>query len=412
MHTNKIYRKALFLCAPLLLLSACVSAPSYQTQVQSPRVDTASSAPGTIGENAQFAQMQGPTMQEYPESRIAILLPLSGPNKDLGNAMLNAAQMALFEVGYPKLKLIPRDTQGTAEGARAAAKSATQEGAQLILGPVFASSVKAAAPIARRRNVNMIAFSTDWSLAEDNTFIMGFLPFDQIDRVTRYISQKNFRDIGIIAPDTGYGQTVSQEFQKAAMQNGIMISNNMSFPARTANLAPAIEQFSSQSSPNMQAVFMPTGGEQAQAIANLLSHNNLPPRKVTRIGTGLLDDPALAKEKNLEGALFAAPAPQARQKYEQRYTQTFGQPPLRLSTLSYDAVALAATLARRGYDFNLGGPAFDRNALTNANGFLGIDGIFRFRPDGIAQRGLAVLSYRNGQITIVDKAPTTFQGLQ
>ena len=82
--------------------------------------------------------------------------------------------------------------------------------------------------------------------------------------------------------------------------------------------------------------------------------------------------------------------------------------PPRLSSLAYDATALAAVLARTGQQ-RTGQPAFDRAALSNPNGFAGIDGIFRFNGSGLVERGLAVLEIRQRRIIEVDPSPKTFQ---
>jgi ABC-type branched-subunit amino acid transport system substrate-binding protein len=124
-----------------------------------------------------------------------------------------------------------------------------------------------------------------------------------------------------------------------------------------------------------------------------------------------MDDTALATEPSLEGTWFAAPSPNLRRDFTQKYMGTYGKPAPRLATLAYDATALAAVLAQRGIQ-QTGQPSFDHAAITNPNGFTGINGIFRFRSDGTAERGLAVLEFKHGQITVIDKAPRTFQQSQ
>lgn len=350
--------------------------------------------------------------------KVAILLPLSGKHESLGQSMLKAAQLALFDINAPGFELIPEDTQGTAEGARKATQKAIQNGAELILGPLFAESVRASAPIAAGRRINLIGFSTDWTLAGRNTFIMGFLPFDQIDRLASYVAAKNIGRIGVIAPDTPYGNAVNSAYSQAAARYGLQTSARALIPPRTANISPILKDFTQfdarqEGGPleNMQpfeAVLMPTGGQQAADIANLITHYDLPPRDVKRLGTGLFDDRNLASERNLNGAWFAAPMPDLRRSFEQKYIATFGESAPRLATLAYDATALAAVLSIRGIREN-GKPAFDRNNISNPNGFAGIDGIFRFRPDGTAERGLAILEFNKGQIRTIDPAPNTFQ---
>lgn len=368
-------------------------------------------------------QVQPVSTSAMPPVKVALLVPLSGKQADLGQAMLQAAQLALFDMGYNTFELMPRDTKGSAEGAREAAQSAINDGAQMILGPLFAYEVRAAQDVTSRYNINMIAFSTDWTLAGGNTYIMGFLPFDQVQRIVDYAGAHGMRRIGVLAPDNDYGNAVVSAFNNAAYRTGVTPTDIMKFPPNGGDMSAIVRQFShydersggaqpgqaaSTGPAPYDAVLLPVGGEQARAIGNLLSYYDLDSPQVKRLGTGLWDDEALATEPALAGAWFAAPSPEARRGFETRYGQLYGHRPPRLSTLAYDATALAAVLARNGYQ-TMGHPAFDRASLTNPNGFAGLDGVFRFRGDGLVDRGMAVLEFRETAIKTLDPAPATFQ---
>lgn len=349
--------------------------------------------------------------------KVAILLPLSGQSAPLGDAMLNAAQLALFDTGHSNFELLPYDTKGTQQGGQQAATAVINDGAELILGPVFATAARGAKPVAARSNINMIAFSTDWTLAGGNGYVMGFLPFDQVDRVLGYAASRNTNAIGLIAPSDQYGNAVTAAYNKSAQRYRLNTTISENFAPQSSDLSSVMRNFTrydqrAQAGANApvpyNAVFMPTGGQKATQIANLLSTYGLPPERVRRIGTGLMDDSSLARDQNLQGAWFAAPSPISRSNFERRYRETFGSTAPRLATLAYDATALSAILAQRGLQSS-GQPAFDAGSIRNPNGFTGIDGIFRFRNDGTAERGLAVLEFKNGQIVEVDKAPTSFQ---
>lgn len=351
--------------------------------------------------------------------KVAILVPLSGPHAEVGEAIVNAAQLALFDVGASTFELLPRDTKGTASGAYAAAESAVAEGAQLILGPLLADEVRSVAPVANAANINVIAFTTDWKQAGGSTYVMGFVPFGQVQRVITYAASKGLRNIGVIAPQTEYGNAVLNAYNAYAPQAGLQTVDSIRFRPGDAALSPVIQKFArfdSRKQPDgsfapapFDAVFLPAGGSDAHAIANLLSYYELDTASVRRLGTGLWDDGTMARETNLNGGWFAAPDPRARETFAGKYRDAYGMTPPRLASLGYDATALAAVLARSGIQRS-GSPAFDRIAITNPNGFAGIDGIFRFRPDGLAERGLAVLEIKNGVTIVIDPAPRTFQG--
>lgn len=454
------------LCALSLVLAACSGRPGALWTGSPQTQDQASNA---LGQRAMGIPGQSPVYGTRPPgalpaplptplptpdtsnlrpAKVAILLPLSGPKAEIGQAMLQAAQLAVFDMGYENFELSPYDTKETPQAALAAFNAAAEEGAELILGPLFADSTRALKEPAKQRGISMISFSTDWSLAGDNTYVMGFLPFGQVVRIAEYAASKGITTAGILAPADKYGEVTSNGFEAKAEMTGIRITEKLRFPANDPAIAQKLRPFSHydqrrqtllsqigtleaalQASPAdrllqeklaqmkkqdtvpdapYQAVFMPVGGAQAKLLANSLGYYGLYPTHVRWLGTGLLDDPALAQEKSLQGAWFAAPSPRIRKSFETRYQQTYGIAPLRLASLAYDATALAAVLARSGVQSGER-PAFDHAALTNPNGFAGMDGIFRFRPDGLVERGMAILEFRNGRIVEIDPAPTSFQ---
>lgn len=351
--------------------------------------------------------------------KVALLVPLSGKNADLGQAMLQAAQLALFDMEYDKIELMPQDTRGTPEGARTAAQLALADGAQLILGPIFASEARAVAPIAQQAGINVISFSTDWTLAQGNTFVMGFLPFTQVERIVQYVAAQRLNRVAIIAPETEYGNVVVSAWNVHASRGGLPPASILRVSPGSAAASEKISAFANyearstiiksggQAPTPFDAVFMPLGGSEAVSLADSLSFYELDPQSVRRIGTGLWDDAALAAQKNMDGAWFAASDPALRKAFERRYYDSYGVAAPRLSTLAYDATSLAVVLAKSGLS-SQGHPAYDRGAITNPNGFAGIDGIFRFRPDGMAERGLAIIEVRNGSMSVIDPAPRSF----
>ena len=417
-QNRQFLQHALLICAMItmaLMLQACAggSTQSVSQPWKDGQGPSAQQGPNALDGEGQAEALNG----NAPPTRVAILLPLSGKHAETGEAMLQAAQMALFDLGNSNFELMPVDTRGTRAGGESAAKEALNDGAQLIIGPLFADSVRGAQTVVNRSPVNMIAFSTDWSLANGKTYLIGFLPFDQVNRVVSFASDNRIERIGVLSPDDEYGNAVIAAYEQAARDNGILSSRVERFKARSADLSLTIREFSDfdkrnasteDLGPPFDAVLIPAGGGLARSIGNYLSHYKLSASEVRRLGTGLMDDPRLAKEVALNGTWFAAPNPQSRAEFERRFRRYYYNRPPRIASLAYDATALAAILSRMGIE-KTGQPDFSRSALTNPNGFAGIDGIFRFRSDSIAERGLAILEFRNGRVFVIDPAPKTFQ---
>ena len=358
--------------------------------------------PGTGG--APAAEGAAPPASEAGRQpvKVALLLPLSGQSAPLGRALLNAAELAVFDGPSEGFALLPRDTEGSAEGAERAGRAVLGEGARLILGPFFAAEVSAVAPLARAAGVNVVAFSTDERVAGQGVFLIGFLPRNQVARVVTYAHAQGFGRFAAVVPDTAYGSTMADLLRAAAAADGAQVADIETYDPAANNAADAVRRLVPGS---FDAVMLPEGGERLLALAPLFPYYDIDPTHVRLFGTGLWDDPRLGKEPALIGGWYAAADPRARADFERHYASLYGGGPPRITTLGYDATALAAALAR-----SPGGPDFSLATLTNANGFAGLDGIFRFRADGLNERGLAVLEIQRDGPRVVSPAPTSFVG--
>jgi branched-chain amino acid transport system substrate-binding protein len=354
--------------------------------------------------------------------KVALLLPMTGQNAALGTAMLEAAQLALFTTGNDRLTLLPRDTKGTPEGAAAAAHAVIADGAQLILGPLLAADVDAVRPIAEAAHVNVIAFSTATQLAGGNVFLMGFLPRQEIVREVSFARERGLGRFAALAPDSMYGRIMSDALREAVETSGGTLVRTVDFASGSGDLAAAIGRLL-QTQPtdapaagaaapppahlahvDFDALLLPEGGAQLTDIARRLKAAGLDTADVRLLGSGLWDDPSIHGEPALYGGWFAASPPAARQAFQRRFQETYGQPPPRLASLAFDAAALSAVLAQ-----DEAPTPFSRDAILNPRGFTGVDGLFRFTPQGLVQRGLAVLEVGPQGDMVVSPAPQSFQ---
>jgi len=379
-----------------LLLGACA-----QTTVTE-RPSEAQAPDAIVGEQAAPVLDRFGRPVDEERIRVALLLPLTGRGSEIGPGMLNAAEMALFDAGVSNFELLPRDTQGTPEGAAAAAQSAIADGARLILGPVFAGEVRPVRTVAKPAGVNVISFSTNRNMAGDNVLVMGVLPSTQVERVVEYTLSQGLTRYAILAPDSAYGRTVVEALEETARNAGGQVVAVQYFEPRAQDYSGPVQAIAARAG-EIDALMLAEGGARLRTMAALLPFHGLD--NVQLLGTGLWDDARIGREPTLIGGLFAAPEPQLRANFERRYRDTFGSAPPRLATLSYDAVSLATVLARSPF-----GSTYDWNALTDPSGFIGLDGIFRFLPTGEIERGLAVLEVTAEGPVVRDPAPQSFVG--
>ncbi|MBR1163782.1 penicillin-binding protein activator [Bradyrhizobium elkanii] len=383
-------RTALGLIVGAPLLSACSGIQQSLSQFSSSNPEAGPAGP-----------QQQPQAVGTGQVKIGLILPLSASgNAGLAaQSMRNAAEMALAEFQNPNIQLLIKDDGGSPQGASQGAQQALSEGAEIILGPLFAGSVPAVAQLTRPRGTSVIAFSTDSSVAGRGVYLLSFLPESDINRIVDYSAGIGKRSFAAMVPDNAYGNVVEAAFKQAVgRKNGRVVAfekygADRATPART--VAQALGQ--------ADALLIADDGDSVVATADALTAAGANLRNIQLLGTGLWDNPRVFASPVLQGGLYAAPDPSGFRSFAGRYRSKYGGEPVRTATLAYDAVALMAALAR-----TQGAQRFAPETLTNPSGFAGIDGLFRFRSDGTNERGLAVMKVASGGSTPVAGSPKSF----
>jgi len=337
--------------------------------------------------------------------RVALVLPLSaqGNAAVAAQSMRNAAEMALAEFKSPNVQLLVKDDGGTPQGAQAAAQQAMSEGAEIIVGPLFAQSVSAVGQVARARNIPVIAFSTDASVATRGVYLLSFLPETDVRRIVEFAASRGKRSFAALLPDNAYGAVVEAAFQQEVARRGGRVVVLEKYPIDANRMNEAVRRVA-QAANQVDSIFIPDGADAVPQVAQALSANGVNVKRVQLLGTGLWDDPRVFSTPALDGGWYAAPESAGFRNFSARYRGRYGQDPVRTATLAYDAVALVAALVK-----TQGLQRFSETVLTNSSGFAGIDGVFRFRPEGTNERGLAVLRVAPTGGQVISPAPRSFQ---
>jgi ABC-type branched-subunit amino acid transport system substrate-binding protein len=252
--------------------------------------------------------------------------------------------------------------------------------------------------------VPVIAFSTDSTVAAPGVHLLSFLPESDVDRVIGYAIQHGKRSFAALIPDNAYGTVVQAAFQQAVARGGGRVVAMERYPLDRAQMTAVIRTVA-QAANRADAIFIPDSADTVPLVVQTLAANGLDKSRVQILGSGLWEDPQLFTSGAVIGAWYAGPDTTGFRNFSGRYRQRFGQDPARTASLAYDAVALIAALTK-----TQGAQRFSETVLTNASGFTGIDGLFRFRPDGTNQRGLAVMQVSPSGGQIVSPAPKSFTG--
>lgn len=336
--------------------------------------------------------------EDEARHRVALLVPLSGDNGAVGQAIANAATMALLDTGAKNLRITTYDTS---KGARAAAREAVAEGNKLILGPLMGSDVGAVLAEARGADVPLISFSNDIRVAGPDVFVMGQMPEQSIGRTVGHARESGAQTFAILAPEGEYGQRAEAALQTAVATHGGRIVASESYARNNTSIVSAARRI--KAAGGYDAVLIADSARLSAQAAAELKPGGAGSARI--LGTELWSgESSLIRAPGLRGAWFSAVSDGRFKRFVDSFEARFGSQPSRIATLGYDAVLLTLNVARDwkpGRDFPV-----DR--LRGEDGFLGLDGAFRFQRDGVVERMMEVREVRNGEVVVIDSAPARF----
>ncbi|MCA0890365.1 penicillin-binding protein activator [Qipengyuania flava] len=330
--------------------------------------------------------------------RIALLVPMSGRNGAVGQSIANATTMALLDTNADNLRITTYDT---AKGPEAATRQAIAEGNKLILGPLLGSNIASVTAPARAADVPVISFSNDTGAAGPDVFIMGHVPEQSIARTIQYARTQGSQNFAMIAPDGEYGARAEQAARSAVAAYGGNLVWTERFARGNTSIVSAAERLKAHG--GFDTVLIADGARLAAQAARVLKSDGNGATQL--LGTELWSgEGSVTRASALRGAWFSAVSDNRYKRFVDSYEARFGSQPYRIATLGYDAVLLTLRVAR---DWRVGRD-FPDGALRNEDGFLGLDGAFRFHRNGLVERAFEVREVRDGSVVVIENAPARF----
>ncbi|MBM2575361.1 penicillin-binding protein activator [Jannaschia sp. Os4] len=345
---------------------------------------------------------EGPT-------RVALLVPYGsarGSDATLARSLENAARLALADIEGARIELTVLPTQGTPAGAQSAAQQAVAGGAQVILGPLYADNAAAAGVAAAGSGVPVLSFSNNTSVAGGNVWVLGSTFQNTARRLLSFAAAQGRNRVLVTHPNTPSGQIAQNAIVSVAGGTGAQITGSVPYGFSQEGVVAAVPTVKAQvESTATNAVFLTADSAGALPIlAQLLPEAGIGGDAVKFLGLARWDVPAQTLQlPGLQGGWFALPDPAPLAAFRSRYAASYGGEPHPLAGLAYDGMAAIGAIARRG-------ETVGRRSLTRGTGFAGTNGIFRLRPDGTNDRGLAVAQVTSGTSRIVSPAPSSFGG--
>lgn len=412
----------LFFAAFLALAGCATQAPGPVGPISTgnPRVDPVPGENGDLGTGevgeegmgeVEVVEETGPFTPPHMEGRdvirAGVLLPFTHPNarvRQQAEGMLAGIELALFDYGNENIVILPKDTGGSQSQAIEAAEDLAARGADVVLGPLFGANVQpvkeALSPVVEQgffgirpaepevEGKPVIAFSNDRSVASYGAWLASIAPEEEVDAIIEYASLRGYDQFAFFGPQSGLGTRIEAAMQQAVTENGGFMIASGFYPASSTNPNTEAEYFAKTIEAAVEtgarvAVLVPERGNRLRRIAPLLAYYGVDTRQVKMLGTGAWNDEAIWREPSLRGAWFPTAPSSDVADFEESFTRMYGTAPSSLAAVAYDAAALVVALSADG--------ALETSELINRDGFLGVNGLFRFRDDGTAERSLAIM---------------------
>ncbi|WP_299367491.1 penicillin-binding protein activator [uncultured Tateyamaria sp.] len=367
--------------------------------------------PAALGGLTGGTSGNGPRIDASKPVPVALLLPRgSGQGSDelLARNLENAARLAMRDLNGVQIDLRVYGTAGNAQTAASQAAQAVNDGAQIILGPLYAEAANAAGVAVAASNVNVLAFSNNTTIAGGNVFVLGSTFQNTANRLVSYAGSQGKDRIVVVHAQDVAGQLGRNAIQQAIARNGGTLAGTVDYPLSQEGVVAAVPRIKAAvDGAGANAVFMTAPTSAAlPLLTQLLPEAGVSPATTQFLGLTRWDIPPQTLElPGVQGGWFALPDPNRAAAFRGQYEAAYGSAPHPLAGLAFDGIAAIGALVSRGRPNALSGAA-----LTQGSGFQGANGIFRLRPDGTNERGLAVATVQNNQVVVISPAPRGFGG--
>ena len=354
----------------------------------------------------------GPKIDTSKPVQVALLVPRGSAQPGdalLAQSLENSARLAIADLQGVQIDLRVYDTAGNAATAASVATQAVNDGAKIILGPVYGEAANAVGVAVRNNNVNVLAFSNNPTIAGGNVFVLGPTFDNTANRLARFAAGQGKRNVVIVNGNDASGQLGRAAIQQALAGTNARAAGAVPYDLSQQSVIAAVPQVRDMvAGSGADAIFFTSTTAGALPLfTQLLPEAGVSPATIQYIGLTRWDIPSQTLAlPGVQGGWFAMPDTNMTQRFNARYQASYGGAPHPIGGLAYDGIAAIGALVGSGKSDALTGAS-----LTQRAGFQGVGGIFRFLPNGTNERGLAIATIRNQQVVVIDPAPTSFSGL-
>ena len=340
--------------------------------------------------------------------QIGLLVPISGPNKNIGHSIIQAVRLAVKDIDNSIIEIIPKDTATKPNQTLKSAFELKEMGVKVVIGPIYHKSLTYLSEI---KDLTFLSLTNKTLDLPKNVIAAGINSTSQLNTIKKFLEKNDIERTIFLTPIHSY----EFEVQKGIKDSNIKIYKDYLYDTEPTKLTNQIEKITNYKirkqnledeiyrvrnsddlnkdkiikklekrytlgGLNFDAVIIADFDESLKSVSTSLLYTDVSPKNKFFITLNQWFDESLLNEINIQPIYYPSINKGNFDNYKKKYFNEFNENPTHLSLLSYDLVGLVYYLSLKKDILNL------NKLFKKKNSFKGKIGIFDIKNNKINHR--------------------------
>ncbi|MDB9923275.1 ABC transporter substrate-binding protein [Candidatus Pelagibacter sp.] len=340
--------------------------------------------------------------------KIGLLIPMTGPNKDLGQSIIKATRLAVKDIDSNLIEIIPKDTATKPNQTLKSAFELKEMGVRVVIGPIFFESI---AYLDEMKDMTFLSLTNKTLDLPKNVISAGINSTSQLNTIKKFLQMNNIQRTIFLIPMQDYEFEVKRGIKNSKIKifkNYVynteptkltsQIEEITNYKIRKQNLEDEINRVKKSISSNKEkkikqlekrytlgglnfdAVVIADFEESLKSVSSSLLYTDVSPKNKYFITLNQWFDSSLLNEVDMQPLYYPSINKNNFDNYKKKFFKEFNEYPSHLSLLSYDLVGLVYYLSLKTNLSNF------NKVFKKKNSFKGKIGIFDIKNNKINHR--------------------------
>ena len=340
--------------------------------------------------------------------KIGLLVPMTGPNKEIGQSIIKAVGLAIKDINNNSIEIFPKDTANKANQTLKSAFELSEMGVKVVIGPVFHESLTY---LDEMEELTFLSLTNKTLDLPKNVISAGINSTSQFNTIKKFLETNNIKKTIFLTPIQDYEFEIKKgmknskikiykdyEYSTEPTKLTKQIEEITNYKTRKKNLEDEIKRIKNSNETNKQrkikrlekrytlgglnfeAVVISDFDKSLKSVTTSLLYTDVQPKNKYFITLNQWFDESLLNETDIQPLYYPSINKKNFDAYKIKYFNAFNEDPTHLSLLSYDLVGLVYYLSINSDIKNL------NKIFKKKNTFKGKIGVFDIKNNKINHR--------------------------